>query len=79
MPAAKVNHIIPSLSIRWKGNGSLFIKHLTLILSWSLIVTTLGKLILLSLKITVTSLQSISSVSHMLFYLALCFQLLACL
>ena len=55
MPAAKVNHVIPCFRIRWKSKGSHFIKHLTLILSWSLIVTTLGKLILLSLKVTVTS------------------------
>ena len=60
MPTAKVNHVIPCLSIRWKSKGSFFIKHLTLILSLSLIVTTLGKLILLSLKVTVTSFQSIS-------------------
>ena len=41
--AAKVNHVIPCLSIRWKSRGSFFINHLILILSWSLIVTTLGK------------------------------------
>ena len=51
---AKVNHVIPCLSIMWKSRGSFFIKHLILILSWSLIVTTLGKLILLSLKVTLT-------------------------
>ena len=49
------------LSIMWKGRGS-FLKHLVLILSLSLIVTTLGKLILLSLKVTLTSFQSISRV-----------------
>ena len=38
---ARVCHVIPCFSIRWKRNGSLFIKCLTLILSWSLIVTTL--------------------------------------
>ena len=65
VPAAKVNHVIPCLSIRWKSRGSFFIKYLILILSWSLIVTTLGKLILLSLKVTLTSFQSISRVSHM--------------
>ena len=42
VPAAKVYHVIPCFSIRWKSNGSLYIKCLTLILSWSLIVTTLG-------------------------------------
>ena len=65
VPAAKVYHIIPCFSIMWKSNGCLFIKHLTLFLSWSLIVTNLGKLILLSFKVTVTSFQSISNVSHM--------------
>ena len=38
VPAAKVNHVIPCFSIRWKSKGSLFINHLTLNLSWSLIV-----------------------------------------
>ena len=65
MPAAKVNRVIPCFSIRWKSKGSLFIKNLTLILSWSLIVTILGKLIWLSLKVTVTSFQSIFCVSHL--------------
>ena len=65
VPVAKVYHIIPCFSIMWKSNMCLFIKCLTLILSWSLIVTTLGKLILLSLKVTVTSFQSISNISHM--------------
>ena len=46
VPAAKVNHVIPCFSIRWKSKGSPFIKCLTLILSWSVIVKTLGKLIL---------------------------------
>ena len=64
VPVAKVNHIIPCLSIRCKSKGSFFIKHLILILSWSLIVRTLGKLILLSLKVTLTFFQSISRVSH---------------
>ena len=64
MPVAKVNHVIPCFSIRWKSKGSLFIKCLTLILSWGLIVTTLRKLNLLSLKVTMTSFQSISSVPH---------------
>ena len=65
VPAAKVNHVIPCLSIRWKSKGSSCIKHLILILSWSLIIATLGKLILLLLKVTVTSFQSICRVSHM--------------
>ena len=73
MPAAKVNHVIPCFCIRWKSRGSLFNKHLTLILSWSLIVTTLGKLNLLSLKVTVTSFQSISSMSHMWFLFSFVF------
>ena len=64
VPKAKVNHVIPCLSIMWKSRGSFFIKHLILILSLSLIVTTLGKLILLSLKVTLTSFQSISRVSQ---------------
>ena len=64
MPAAKVNHVIPCFSIRWKSKGSLFINHLTLNLSWSLIITILGKSILLPLKVTVISFQSISNVSH---------------
>ena len=64
VPAARVYHVIPCFSIRWMSNGSLFIKCLTLILSLSLIVTTLGKLILFSLKVTVTSFQSISNVSQ---------------
>ena len=55
VPAAKVYHVIPCLSIMWKSNGCLFVKCLTLILSWMLIVTTLGKLILFSLQVTVTS------------------------
>ena len=54
MPVAKVNHMIPCFSIRWKSKGSLLIKCLTLILSWSLIAMTLDKLTLLSLKVTVT-------------------------
>ena len=65
VPLAKVYHITPCFSIRWKSKGSRFIKCLTLILSWSLIVTTLGKLISFSLKVTVTSFQFISNVSHM--------------
>ena len=64
VPAAKVNHYIPCFSIRWKSKGSLFINCLTLILSWSLIITALGKSISSPLKVTVTSFQSISSVSH---------------
>ena len=64
MPKAIVNHVIPCLSIMWKSRGSFFIKHLILMLSLSLIVTTLGKLILLSLKVTLTSFQSISRVSQ---------------
>ena len=65
VPVAKLNHVIPCLSIRWKSRGSFFIKLLILILSWSWIVTTLGKLILLWLKVTLTSFQSISRVSQM--------------
>ena len=61
---AKVNHVIPCLSIMWRSRGSFFIKHLISILSCSLIVTTLSKLILLSSKVTVTSFQSISRVSQ---------------
>ena len=64
VPAAKVNHVIPCFGIRWKSKGFLFINHLTLNLSWSLIITTLGKSILLPLKVTVTSFQSISNISH---------------
>ena len=60
----KVNHLIPCLSITCKGNGSFFIMNLILILSLSLIVTILGKLILLSLKVILTSFQSISKVSQ---------------
>ena len=33
VPPARVNHIIPCLSIGWKSKGSFFIKHLILILS----------------------------------------------
>ena len=47
--------------------GFFSIKHLILILSLSLIVTTHGKLILLSLKVTLTSFQSISRVSQIKF------------
>ena len=65
VPVAKVNHIIPCLSNNWKSRGSFFIQHLILILSWSLIVTTLDKLTLLPLKVTVTSFWSIFRVSHM--------------
>ena len=65
VPVARVYHVIPGFSIRWKSKGSLLIRCLTLILSWSLIVTTLGKLILFSLKVTMTSFQSISNVFHM--------------
>ena len=61
---AKVNHVILCLSIMWKSRGSFFIKHLILIFTLSLIVTTLGKLIFLSLKFTLTFLQSISRVSQ---------------
>ena len=67
VPVAKVYQVNPCFSIRWKSKGSLLIKHLTLILSCSLTVTTLGKLILFSLKVTVTSFQSISNVSYMYF------------
>ena len=72
-PWAKVNHVIPCLRIMWKSRGSFFIKHLILILSLSLIVTTIGKLIWLSLKVTLTSLQSISRVSQILFQFNLMF------
>ena len=64
VPVTKVSHIIPCFSIRWKSKG-LFIKCLTLILSWSSIVMTLGKLVLFLLKVTLTSFQSISNMSHM--------------
>ena len=47
-----------------KSSDSLFINLLTLILSQSLIAATLGKFILSSLKVMVTSFQSISIVSH---------------
>ena len=33
VPAAKVNHVIPCFSIRWKSKGSLLINHLILNLS----------------------------------------------
>ena len=79
VPAAKVYHVIPCFNIRWKSKGCLFIKCLALILSWSLIVTTRGKLISFSLKVTVTSFQSISNIPICNFYSVLCFQLLACL
>ena len=59
-----VNHAIPCLSITRKSSGPFFIMHLILILSLSLIVTILDKLILLSLKGTLTSFQSISKVSQ---------------
>ena len=64
VPDAKVNLVIPCLSIMWKSSGSFFIRHLILILSLSLIKTILGKLILSSLKVTLTSFQSISRVSQ---------------
>ena len=47
----KANHVIPCFDIRWKSRGFLFINLLTLILSWSLITTILGKYILLLLKV----------------------------
>ena len=59
----KVNHVIPCLSITWKSSGSLFNMHLILIFSLSLIVTILGKLILLSLKVTLTSFQCYDLIS----------------
>ena len=61
---AKVNQVIHWFNIKWKSKCSLFMNHLTLILSWSLIIMTLGKSILLPLKVTVTSFQSTSSVSY---------------
>ena len=61
---SKLNYVIPCLIITGKFNGSLCINLLTLILSHILIATILGNSILLSLKVTVTSFQSISSVSH---------------
>ena len=64
VPETKVNHVIPCLSIMLKNRGSFFIKHLILILYLSLTMTTLGRLILLSLKVTLTSFQSISRVSQ---------------
>ena len=64
MPAARVNHVIPCFSIRWKSKGSLFINCLTLNLSWSLIMTPLGKSILLPLKVKGATFHSICSVSH---------------
>ena len=79
VPVTKVYHVILCFSIRWKSSGSLFIKCPNFNLSWSLIVTPLGKLTLFSLKVTLTSFQSISNVSKCHFYTALCFQLLACL
>ena len=57
VPEGKVNHVIPCFSIMWKSSGSFFIMHLILIVSLSLIVTILGELILLSLKVTLTSFQ----------------------
>ena len=66
---AKVNHVIPCLSITWKSSGSFFIMHLILIFSLSLTVTILGKLILLSFKVTLTCFQSISKVSQIYFFL----------
>ena len=57
VPVAKENHVIPCFNIRLKSKDSPLINHLTLILSWSLIITTLGKSILLPLKVTVTSFQ----------------------
>ena len=60
-----------------KSKGSLFIKHLTLILSWSLIVTILGRLILFSFKVTMTSFQSISNVSHIYFLFSFMFSALS--
>ena len=65
VPAAKVNHVITCLSIMWKSRGLFFINHLILILSWSIIVATLGKLIWISLKVTLTSFQAISRVYQM--------------
>ena len=59
----QVNHIIPCLSTMWKSRGTFFINCLILILSCSLIVTIFGKLIWFSLKVTLTSFQSISRVS----------------
>ena len=61
---AKGNHVVPCFSIRWKSKGFLFMNLITLILSWSLITSTLGKSILLPLKVTVTSFQLISNVFH---------------
>ena len=43
---AKVNYVIPCFKSDEKSKGSLFIIHLTLILSWSLIIPTQGKSIL---------------------------------
>ena len=72
-PGAKVNHVIPCLSIMRKSRGSFFIEHLNLIFFLSLIVTTFGKLILLSLKVLLTSFQSISRVSQIQFQFNLIF------
>ena len=65
VPAAKVNHAIPCFSIRWKSKGSLFIKHLTLIFVFEFNCNTSLQINFVSLKVTVTSFQSISSVFHM--------------
>ena len=72
MPAAKVKHVIPC-------KHSLFINHLILNLSWSLIITTLGKSILLPLKVTVISSNLFPVYPIGNFYLALYCHLLACL
>ena len=79
VPAAKVNTVIPCLSIRWKSRGSFFIKHLILILSWSLIVTTLGKLFCYHWKShwLLSSLFLECPICN--FYLVQYFQVLACL
>ena len=65
MLQGKVGQLVPCLNITCNSSGSFFIMHLILILSLSLIVTILGTSILLSLKVMLTSFQSISKVSQM--------------
>ena len=61
---AKVNHVIPCLSIMWKSSGFFLHQASHFDFVFELNLTTLGKLILLSLKVTLTSFQSISRVSQ---------------
>ena len=64
---ANVNQVMPCFNTMWKSNGSLLTMHLILNLSLNCFVTDYGKLILFPFKVTLTSFQSNSVMSQIMF------------